>query len=293
MENPVPPLLCQAASIQGSKPCVLLWAPCGEDARRRTSGLDDPGLGSAAQTLCQELYPDRKVALVEPQPPEAAQPEGQQAGEGRPRPFPGRPMRGRPPQAGASALAEAPPLCRLGRAAGGPPQAWRLTLRAVWKEDGRAAVPRLARAFRAPLPLPTPSLAPPGRELESGGKARREAVVSHPRRARALHRWLRAGTVAGASRREGDAPWEQALGGLALPQGQGASWRALAGGAAAHEPWPRDAREPLGGWAGDLEPPALGPGPGVIRWPGPLGEAAHPARRDGRQEGTLGPLGGP
>src|SRR5712691_1005678 len=254
MEDPVTPLFCQAAYIQGSKQFLLLWAALGDHALRSTIGIDDQGLVYASQALREEVHPDRKVALVEPKPHDADQQQSQQAGESMPRQCAVRPMRGRPPQAGASALAAAQHRFRLGLAAGGQHHALRLKLLTVCKEDGLAEGQMRDRAFLAPIPLPTEILHPPVVEMEGGGKALLEPVVSHHLRDLACDRVPRAGTVACASLLDGAAQLEEALGGLALQQVQGAPLLAREGGAEAHQQGPLDVREPLVGLAGDLAP---------------------------------------
>src|SRR5712691_5888262 len=207
MEDPVTPLFCQAAYIQGSKQFLLLWAALGDHALRSPIGIDDQGLVYASQALREEVHPDRKVALVEPQQHDADQQQGQKAVESMHRQFAVRPMIGRPPQAGASALADAKHLFRLGLAAVGQHHALRLKLLAVCKEDGLAEVTMLDRAFLAPIPLPTQILYPPLVEMEGGGKELLEPVVSHQLSDLALHRFLRAGTVACDSLLDGDRRW--------------------------------------------------------------------------------------
>src|SRR5439155_3368626 len=159
-------------------------------------GIDDQGLVYASQALRQEVHPDRQVALVKPKQYDADQQQRQKAVESMHRQFAVRPMIGRPPQAGASALADAKHLFRLGLAAVGQHHPLRLKLLAVCKEDGLAEVTMLDGAFLAPIPLPTQILHPPVLEMEGGGKEHLEPVVSHQLRDLAFDRVLRAGTVA-------------------------------------------------------------------------------------------------
>src|SRR6266705_4166237 len=285
MEDPVTPLRCQGAYIQGSKQCLLLWAALGDHALRCPIRIDNQRLLYASQALRQEVYPDSQVALLEPKQHNADEQQGQKAGESMHRQCAVRPMRGRPPQAGASALADAKHRFRLGLAAVGQHHALRLKLLAVGKEDGLAEVTMLDRAFLAPITLPTQLLHPPVVEMEGGGKELLEPIVSHQLSDLALHRLRRAGTVACDSLLDGDAQLEQSLGGCALQQVQGAHVLALEGGAETDQQLPLDVREPLVGLAVDLESPAIGQGQGVILLQGNLVEAAHPAGRDGRQEG--------
>ena len=184
----------------------------------------------AAQALCQEVHPNRKVALVEPKQHDADQQQGQKAVESMDRQFAIRPMIGRPPQAGASALADAKHLFRLGLAAVSQHHAVWLQVLAVGKEDGLAEVTMLDGAFLAPIPLPTQILHPPLVEREGGSKELLEPVVAHQLRDLAFDRLLRAGTVAGDCLLDGDAQLEESLGGLALQQVQGAYLLAIEGG---------------------------------------------------------------
>jgi hypothetical protein len=231
----------------------------------------------ASQALCQEVHPDNQVARLEPKPHDADQQQGQKAVESMYSQCALRPMIGRPPQAGASARADAQHLFRLGLAAGGQHHALRLQFLAVGKENGRAEVTVLDRALLAPIPLPTQILHPPMVESEGGGKERLEPVVSHQLRDRTFDRFLRAGTVTCDRLLDGDTQLEESLRGLALQQVQGPHLLAVAGGAEADQQVPLDVREPLLGLAVDLDPPAIGPGQGVLRLPGNLVEAAAPS----------------
>src|SRR5712691_6012874 len=204
MEDPVTPLFCQAAYIQGSKQFLLLWAALGDHALRSPIGIDDQGLVYASQALREEVHPDCKVALVEPQQYDADQQQGQKAVESMHRQFAVRPMVRRPPQAGASALADAKHRFRLGLATGGQHHAVRLQVLAVGKEDGLAEGPMLDRAVLAPIPLPAEILHPPVVEMEGGGKELLEPVMAHQLCDLAFDRVLRAGTVACDSLLDGD-----------------------------------------------------------------------------------------
>src|SRR5712691_7969440 len=93
--------------MQGSKQFLLLWAARGDHALRCTIGIDDQGLLYTSQALRQEVHPNRQVVLLEPKQHEADQQQGQKTVQGMDREFALRPVIGRPPQARASALADA------------------------------------------------------------------------------------------------------------------------------------------------------------------------------------------
>src|SRR5919109_3027737 len=171
MQPPVTQRLCEGPYVQGKKQCLLLRAARGDHPLRGTVGRDHQGLLNPSQAFCQEFHPDAQVALLEPQPYDADQPQSYQAGEGRDRACARRPVSGWPPPSGPSTRADTEPLLDLRLAAGGSPHASGGKLLTVGTEDRRAQGLMRALAFVAPIPLPTPRLHLPLVHTQSKGKA--------------------------------------------------------------------------------------------------------------------------
>src|SRR2546427_8050134 len=292
MKHCITQLLCQGLYVQGNKQLLLLWATLGDYPLRRTGGITPPGLLNALQAFQQEVHPDGKVSLWEPKQHHPDHQHGQKAVEGMDLQFAVCPVIRRPPQPGPSAFADAEHRLRPGLAAVGFHDALRLKLLTVRKEDRLAKVAMFDLPLLAPIPLPAQIHHRPWAQLEGGHKEVLEPVVAHQLGYLAPDGPLGAGTVALYSLPDGRLQPQQLLFGLPLQQVQRTHLLAIEVGAEADQELALGASEfPLGP-AVDLDPAAISQGQSLILLQRDLIEAAHPAGRDGRNEGEMGLLEG-
>src|SRR6266704_461713 len=233
MEHCMTQLPCQGLYVQSHKECLLLWTALSDHALRRPIGIDHQGLLNTSQAFRQEVYPDRKVAGLEPQQHDADQRHGHKEGEGMDKEFALRPVIGRPPPPGPPALADAEHRLPLRLAPVGHHHALGVKLSAVRKEDRLTEVVMLDGAFLALIPLPTHLLHLLLVQTQGKGKERLEPVVSYQLRDRALDRLLRAGTMAGDGLLDGGLQGEEFLFGFALQEVQRTDLLAIQAGAEA------------------------------------------------------------